>query len=351
MKRVLALIEAGDHVCYRYRLQAFEPALRKAGWELVPQAVARGPGARTAQLWAAGDYEAVVLQRKLLPGWQFSLLRKRAKRLIFDFDDAVLYRDSHDARGPYCRRRAQRFARVVRASDVVVAGNTFLAYCAVRQHVRPERVVVIPTCVEPGRYGVREFSAPGSGGPLELVWLGSSSTFKGMEQSVAIWDGLGREVAGVRLKVISDRFGALGAMPIVEKKWRLVSEFEDLAGSDVGVSWVPDDLWSRGKCGLKVLQYQAAGLPVVTNPVGVHPELVRSGENGFLATTPREWLTAVRALGEDAGLRARMGAAARHSVERSYSVAVWSRAFVAAVTGEGEVKWKVSGGMSRSATG
>ena len=71
------------------------------------------------------------------------------------------------------------------------------------------------------------------------------------------------------------------------------TEASEIAAGQIGVSWLPDDLWSRGKCGLKVLQYQAAGLPVVANPVGSHCEMIRTGETGILATTPDEWVAAV----------------------------------------------------------
>ncbi|MGE5754108.1 MAG: glycosyltransferase, partial [Planctomycetaceae bacterium] len=108
-------------------------------------------------------------------------------------------------------------------------------------------------------------------------------------------------------------------------------EAEELAAGDVGISWVPDDLWSRGKCGLKVLQYQAAGLPVLANPVGVQAEMVVPEVSGLLATTPDEWVEAVRRLATDPALRLRMGRAARASVESGYSVAAWAATFGAAI--------------------
>ena len=110
-------------------------------------------------------------------------------------------------------------------------------------------------------------------------------------------------------------------------RWSEEGEARDLAGADVGISWVPDDPWSRGKCGLKVLQYLAAGLPVVANPVGVHTEMVRPGETGFLATTASEWRDAVARLCGDAALRRRMGEAGRALVESRYSVAAGARAW------------------------
>lgn len=331
--KALALVDAPDHVCCRYRLRAFEPALRAAGWTLTPQALARGTFGRLAQFTRTAEFDVVILQRKLLPRWQLAVLRRNARRLVFDFDDAVLYRDSYDRRGPHSRRRADRFARTVRSADTVIAGNDFLADCALRAGARPERVQVIPTCIETAKYGPapRADDTP----RLDLVWIGSSSTLQGLEQRRALWERIGREVPGVRLRVICDRFPAFDGLPVVVVPWSEATEAADLAAGDVGISWVPDDLWSRGKCGLKVLQYQAAGLPVLANPVGVHPEVIEPGVSGFLPKTDDEWVEAVRVLASDPRLRTRMRLAARANVDAYYSVAAWSAAFVAALAEPG----------------
>ena len=149
----LALVEAPDHVCLRYRIRAFEPSLIAAGGSLTIQGLERGLIARLVQFRRATHFDSVILQRKLLPGWQFDELRRRSRRLTFDFDDAVLFRDSYDGRGPHCRKRAARFARTVRGVDSVIAGNCFLADRALRAGASPERVHVIPTCVATDGYG------------------------------------------------------------------------------------------------------------------------------------------------------------------------------------------------------
>jgi glycosyltransferase involved in cell wall biosynthesis len=331
--KALALVDSPDHVCCRYRLRAFEPALRAAGWVLTAQALARGTFARLAQFARAAEYDVVILQRKLLPRWQFAVLRRNARRLAFDFDDAVLYRDSYDPRGPHSRRRAHRFRQTVCGADAVLAGNDFLADCALRGGARAERVQVIPTCIETRKYepAARLEGKPG----LDLVWIGSSSTLQGLERQRGLWERVGREVPGVRLRVICDRFPAFDGLPVVAVPWSEATEAADLAAGDVGISWVPDDLWSRGKCGLKVLQYQAAGLPVLANPVGVHPEMIEPGVSGYLPATDDEWVGAVWALAHDPALGARMRRAARANVDAFYSVAAWSAAFVAALAEPG----------------
>ncbi len=314
-----ALVEGADHVCCRYRLTAFGPALQAAGHGLDVCPLPRDWWGRL-RLFRMLRGADVVVQRRLLPLWQVAYLRQIVNRLIFDFDDAVFSRDSYHARGVEHAGRLRRFASMVRRSDAVVAGNEFLAERARRWNTA---VRVIPTCVDPGRYTPRP-ALPFKAG-LEMVWVGSSSTLQGLERTTALWGELGRSVPGLRLKLVCDRTMRLQNLPVDFKPWTEAGEAADIAAADVGVSWIPDDDWSRGKCGLKVLQYMAAGLPVVANSVGVHREMVRPGETGFLADTPAEWVAAMRRLAVDPTLRRSMGAAGRALVEAKYSVRVGSR--------------------------
>lgn len=329
--KALALVEARNHVCCRYRVRAFEAALASSGWSLTIEPLATELIPRLFQFRRADRFDVVLLQRKLLPGWQLRQLRRHSSRLIFDFDDAVLYRDSYDCRGPHHRRRSDRFQCTVQMADSVIAGNDFLAHCALKAGARPDRVRVIPTCIETNL--ATPAAEPRRSPGLELVWIGSASTMAGLAQQRPLWERIGREIPGVRLRMVCDHFLRFESLPVVEVAWSEASEAVDVASADVGISWVPDDLWSQGKCGLKVLQYQAAGLPVVANPVGVHPEMIRSGIDGFLASTSDGWVEAIRRLADDPELRRRMGRAARISLETKYSVEQWAPAFVAVIAG------------------
>jgi glycosyltransferase involved in cell wall biosynthesis len=329
--KLLALVESPDHVCCRYRIRAFVPALERAGCSLSCEGLERGIVARTFQLGRAADFDVVLLQRKLLPVWQLRILRRAARRLIFDFDDAVLFRDSNDPRGPDDARRRRRFAAMMDAVDTVVAGNDFLADCALRAGARVEDVHVIPTCVDTRRYPLARHEPAGR--PAELVWIGSSGTLRGLEQPVEVWKAVAAAVPGMQFRVICDRFPSEFPIPVTPVAWTEADEARQLAAGQIGVSWLPDDLWSRGKCGLKVLQYQAAGLPVVANPVGCQNEMIQPGVNGYLASHPAEWVDAVQRLAYDHVLRRRMGLAARRSVETDYSVSAWSETFVSSMIG------------------
>jgi glycosyltransferase involved in cell wall biosynthesis len=325
-----ALVEEPEHVCCRYRVAAFRPLLEQAGhqFDVRPRPRQWWEWFRLARELKHTD--AVLLQRRLLQRWQLWLLLRAVPRLYFDFDDAVFLRDSYATRGLQSPGRLRRFAATVRAADLVIAGNDFLAAQAA-QFTTPARVHVIPTCVDPARYLMAAHSGQGEG--VRLVWVGSSSTLQGLEAIRPLLETLGQSIPGLQLKLICDRFLELTHLPVVPCTWSETTEAAEIAAGDIGISWIPDDDWSRGKCGLKILQYMAAGLPVVANPVGVHPEMVRHGETGFLASTPQDWTEAVRTLAHDPALRRRLGEAGRRRVERDYSVAAGASKWAALLKG------------------
>lgn len=317
--RLTALISDPTHVCCRYRLSAFRPFLAAAGHSLELRLLPRNWRNWLRLRKDLGRPEAIVVQRKLLCGWQLHLLRRAAPLLFFDFDDAVFLRDSHAASGWHSPSRLRRFTALMQAADAVVAGNAFLQDWA-SQRGGARHVVLVPTCLDVNPYRLAEHCPRGAS--LELVWIGSSSTLQGLERAQPLLEQLGQRCPGVHLKLICDRFLHLCHLPVRCCTWSETTEAAELAGADIGISWLPDDLWSRGKCGLKVLQYMAAGLPVVANPVGVQVEMIRHGETGFLVETPQQWAMAIGRLAADPGLRRRMGRAGRRLVETGFSVAV-----------------------------
>ncbi len=263
--------------------------------------------------------DVLLVQRKLLAAWQLRLLRRRVRWLVYDFDDAVFLRNSYHPLGHDSPRRSRRFDHTMALADFVVAGNDYL-----RAQTLPaataSRVHVIPTCVDTARYPMAAHAPAGQ--TVQVVWVGSVNTIKGLEQLAPVLEDLGKKHTGLQLKVICDRSLNLHHLPVTFTPWQEATEAHEIAAADIGVSWLPDDPWSRGKCGLKVLQYMAAGLPVVANPVGLQARLVRPGVTGFLAETAAEWHQAIRRLAADAELRRRMGRAVRHLVATQYDVRV-----------------------------
>jgi glycosyltransferase involved in cell wall biosynthesis len=314
---LVALVAHPEHACCRFRITPFRTALERAGHSLELVSMPKRWWSRY-RLFLRLRGANVIVQRFLLPRWQLGLLRRQVRRLIFDMDDAIFLRDSFSPKGLHDPARLRLFHAMVQACDAVVAGNAYLREEA-RRGAPAARVSIIPTCVEPALYPQVQHRR--SGAEVRLVWTGSASTLQGLERARTIFDAIGRRAPGVRLKVVTDRPVELGSLPIEFCPWDKTREPADIATGDIGVTWIPDDLWSKGKCGLKTLQYMAAGLPVIANPVGVHPEMVRQGATGFLAETPEQWVEAVVRLASSPDLRNAMGRAGRRVVEAEYSVA------------------------------
>ncbi|MFQ3592418.1 MAG: glycosyltransferase family 4 protein [Gemmataceae bacterium] len=321
--RLFCLVSSPHHVCCRYRLAAFRPHLAAAGHTLE---LLRLPASWWDRLLLFRKLrgEAVLIQRCLLPIWQLTLLRRWVRLLLADVDDAVWLRDSYDRRGLHHPRKLQRFAALCRAADTVLAGNPFLAAQVERLGGSP---VVVPTCVDVQAYQPAPESPSRDG--RTLVWVGSSSTLKGLERIADLLDDLAQAVPGLRLKVICDRFPQFRHLPIVPIPWSESTEAAEIAAADIGISWIPDDDWSRGKCGLKLLQYMAAGLPTIANSVGVHPQLIQHGDTGFLADNAEQWRYAVIRLMSDPRMRCEMGADGRKRVEEHFSLQAGSRFWLA----------------------
>lgn len=318
--RITALVKSQEHVCCRYRIAAFRPHLERGGCDVAIRPWSSG---WFFQRMFASFFEDVgvdsllIVQRKLFPAWQLRLLRRKVRWLVYDFDDSIFLRSSYNPRGHDCPKRFEQFRHMVQTADAVIAGNEFLRDQATA-FAEPDKVHLIPTCVDTGRYPLARHDRARS--EVKLAWIGSSSTIRGLEKISGLLDRLARNVPHLQLKVICDRALQLDAMPIEFCPWQQATETTELADADIGISWLPDDGWSAGKCGLKVLQYMAAGLPVVANRVGVQKNMVRHGETGFLVETPDEWQDAVRMLAADPDLRRSMGQAGRRLVEEQYQV-------------------------------
>ena len=308
--RLLFVSKGLDASSTRYRAVQFFPLWRAAGFEPVHVTASGGPGATLGMLRQASRADVVIVLRKTFPAALLWLLRRVSRKLAFDFDDAIFCNSD----GSPSRTRMTRFAAMVRCSDHVFAGNAFLAGQAAAFN---PRVTLVPTCIDVARYDV---TAAKPADTLDLVWIGSHSTRKYLAEAIPSLKAAAEKVPGLRLKIVADFDLPDCGVATVPVAWRADAEARELAASHIGIAPMRDDDWSRGKCALKVLQYMAAGLPVVSTKAGANAEVIGEGVNGYLVSTPGEWAQRIAQLALDADLRLRMGEAGRRRVAADYSI-------------------------------
>lgn len=285
---------------------------------------ARALARRLALLPRARDFDVILLHREAAiigPAVFERLIARRRVPVVYDFDDPLWlpYRSPTHGALSYLKWPG-KVASICRLATVVTVGNRFLAGWA-RQHARD--VQVVPSTIDLQRYPVK---ATAGGAPLTLGWTGSHSTLAFLESLVPTLRQLAARQA-YKLLVISHTDGyRVDSLPVEvrAKRWQSATEAEDLLEMDVGLAPFPDSGWAPWRCHGKVLQYMAAGIPTVTSPIGILPDYIRDGENGFLATTGAEWIDRLSHLACDAGLRQRVGQAGRVTVAERYSAGVWA---------------------------
>ena len=309
MRKVLVIITNPRQASYRLRIEALREPLAARGIELDVHIRPHFWLARRSLLKSAGKYDATILQRKFLDPSDAQLLGRHAGKILYDIDDAVMYH-AHRVGVISQWRTTRRFEATARILDHVVAGNDYLAEMF-RQ--RGRSVTILPTCVDPAHYQVKEHAHTDA---IRLVWIGSGSTLPYLTDILPAL----RQIPNLQLMTIADRTLENSGLKIEHIPWSLESESAALARGDIGIAPTPDDRWTRGKCGFKIIQYMAAGLPVIASPVGANAQIVREGQTGFLATTTPQWEMAIRALAADVGLRGRLGQAGRECVEREYAI-------------------------------
>ena len=111
-------------------------------------------------------------------------------------------------------------------------------------------------------------------------------------------------------------------------RWSSQIEASALSSCHIGIAPLIDDPWTRGKCGFKILQYMAAGLPVIGSHVGVHPQIICHEVTGFLVEDEPQWIQAIDRLAADASLRQQMGQAGRSHLIENYSVGKTARRMI-----------------------
>jgi glycosyltransferase involved in cell wall biosynthesis len=314
--KVAFLIHSLEVNSCRYRVLQYLPYFKKRGIDASIHFYQRRWLDKLKFYNTLGQYDILYIHRKLFPPMEFWYIHSKAPRIIYDFDDALMYRSS-GKRTPYSRSRRIKFAYMMKHIDFVIAGNQFL-----RSEVLPynPKVEVIPTSIDLSRYTLEENVK--KGGPFTIGWLGSSSTLKYLKSLIPTFENIYKNNQNIQLKIVCDKFLDCPTMPVIKKRWSPDEEEADLKSFDVGLMPLSTDLWSQGKCGLKIIQYFSVGVPVICTPVGINRDIVEDGVNGFWAQNGDQWENRLLKLIREEGLREEMGFKGRKKVEEGYSLEV-----------------------------
>jgi glycosyltransferase involved in cell wall biosynthesis len=336
MPSLIACSHSRNDPASRFRVLQYLPHLKAAGWQVThrpnrPSRYWRPPAPlsrivgharrlnRHRDIRDAAAYDVIFLNRDLLKGdiaWEKRLFASN-RNVVFDFDDAIFLG----------QKREDHIGWICAEARWVTVGNDYLAAFARRF---TDRVTILPTVVETDRYLPRSALDQDTAKPVEarhvrVGWLGSDLSIR--ETLFVHWEMIARLQQKLDFDLVICSWPRPQA-PSDAVRWRFVpwspSIEEEIAREiDIGIMPLVDNEYQRGKCGLKLLQYMAAGLPVIASAIGVNGSIVEHGTSGYLADDEATWLDALAALTGSADLRRRFGEAGRRRCEADFALKVW----------------------------
>lgn len=287
---------------------------------------------RTVGLIAVRQADFVFIHREASPVgppiFEWIIAKILRKRIIYDFDDALWLTDRSDE--VILTRIAKgrgKISSICKWSYRVSCGNAYL--CDYAKNFNTS-VTCIPTTVDTaGRHNPKVIPTTSyRGDEIVIGWTGSRTTLKYLEVLEPALQELETNFSNVTFLVIADEAPMMKLKRLIYVPWNKHSEIEDLKEIDIGIMPLPNDEWSKGKCGFKILQYMALEIPSVSSPVGVNSDIVQNGYNGFLANNEHEWVELIGRLIVDPILRREIGLNGRKTVVRHYSVSSNTLTFV-----------------------
>lgn len=267
------------------------------------------------------NFDLIWLEKELLPwfpAWVEIILARFDIPYVVDYDDAVFHR--YDQHRSWAVRTflGKKIDEVMHHASLVIAGNDYLKEHA--QKAGSKRVVYLPSVVDGSQYIQPESQRS----QFTIGWIGSPVTAPFLNIVLSPLDVLTRESDTKIILIGSGGTDSLPQIPKTVLPWSEETEAADVHLFDVGIMPLPDGPFEKGKCGYKLIQYMAAGIPVVASPVGINRQIVEHGVNGFLASSESEWQQALEYLRDNPGKRKQMGIAGRKKVEREYDLEVTS---------------------------
>lgn len=267
--------------------------------------------------------DSIFLHREMLPVGppilEWIIARLFRKKVVYDFDDAIWLTDkSNESLIERTIRWRSKVSSICKWSYKISCGNEFLGQYAARFN---ERTVLNPTTIDtetlhnPSLYNVQK-----DPGRIIIGWTGSHSTLKYLDLLEPALLEIQEKFPHVDVMVIANKEPSIGLRRVRFIKWSKESEIEDLLNLDIGVMPLPNDEWSKGKCGFKALQYMALEIPAVVSPVGVNCKIIKHGINGYLCSSDDDWIKVLENLIVDAEQRKRIGTAGRQTIVQAYSV-------------------------------
>lgn len=242
------------------------------------------------------------------------LVCKLSKRVIYDIDDLVYQGKPSPSNKiiTFLKTGYKVNFLMEHASHVLVSTDKLMDYT--KQFT--QNVSLIPATIDVKKYTHQKTENLDK---VVIGWSGSHTTSNYLHLLDAVLKKLAQR-RDVKIMVMGDKAFKAAGFDVELVEWAADKEMQNLQQFDIGLHPVPDEEWVYGKSGGKLVQYMAAGIPIIASAIGPNFKAIKDGYNGFLVSTDEEWMTKLELLITDTLLRKQMGENSKRYAIENFSV-------------------------------
>jgi glycosyltransferase involved in cell wall biosynthesis len=236
------------------------------------------------------QYDFLFIEKEIFPFLpDFIFLLKIFKiKYIVDFDDAIF----HNYDTTFARNKiipillGKKIPSMIKNASSVICGSPYLTHYSLKYN---QKVFEIPTTIDFEKYERRRIMSISE--KFIIGWIGSKSTSKHLaiisEALVKFCLDFDCQLNLIGFDIsLKHIFQNNIAVRFIE--WNDLTEVEEICKFDVGVMPLPDEPFERGKCGFKLIQYMACGIPTISTPLEANVKINKDNGNLF-ASTQEDW--------------------------------------------------------------
>ncbi|MEP7337473.1 MAG: glycosyltransferase [Acidobacteriota bacterium] len=251
----------------------------------------------------------------------------RRKPIIYQLDDPLFvpYRSPSNGLFSYLKCFS-KVAEICRLSKVVIVNSPQIREYAEQYN---GNLWQVPCLVDAEQYVFDSAQPESDNDKVCLGWSGSPSTVGNLRIVAPALRALAEE-APHRVHLIGNAQFDLPGVNFTAQAWCAETEINDLRRLQIGLAPVPVNEWNKRKFYMKTAQYMALGIVPVCTPLGANTQVIRHGENGFLADSTVEWVECLRLLINDHDLRRKLSYQAARDAHDKYTLQANQEKIVAA---------------------
>ena len=279
--------------------------------------MARGYVDRFKLLRELDRFDAVFVYREaaLLGPAIFERLIAKKKPIIYQLDDPLFvpYKSPHSGYFSYLKFFG-KIKEIIRMSKVVMVNSTQIRQFAEQYN---NNIWQVPSVVDADVY--QYIPRPSPSRRLTIGWSGSPTTVRNLSVvEGALRDITEKDICDIHLIGSADII--MEGVKFMHQKWNAATEVEDLRRLDIGMIPLIDAPWNPWKFIMKTSQYMTLGIVPIGTPMASNPDVIRHGENGFLAASENDWVEYTRLLCSDSELLRRMSRNAAKDAADNYTL-------------------------------